>query len=388
MTYRDLLSKISRNTFYQMYIVENLSLKVIAEHFNITVPQLESVQYYYRLIKPTKNNYKIRKLLEEIDEATFVADRKILTSTEMKLKYGISAHLLQKLSLYYNCDLTSEDVQRLALRGISKQSFEDKQHNVEKCNNSKILHYGSLEQCYRVSSEKQRQTKLCRYGSATYNNRPKSIETCNKLYGANSSASCPQVIAKSKATRIKNAGSLKASYQTGRERQQNTLLCKYGVDTYLLHPECRNKIKHVKNSKVNNRVLDKILSLGFADVEQEFALGRKFYDFRLGEYLLEVNPVFTHNTTYSVHSSVGLDKYYHQNKSIVAQSYGFRCIHLWDWDVVEEVLNNIIQKKYSKTVVFEEPRMYIYNVKENKLTDEMTSDCCVLYDDGAVEMKE
>jgi len=93
------------------------------------------------------------------------------------------------------------------------------------------------------------------------------------------------------------------------------------------------------NDSQPNRHFAYLLDKAGLTYEREFRLDKYRYDFKVGNTLIEINPSATHNTTFSAYSSCGLDKQYHMLKSKAATEAGYRCIHVFDWDNEEAIVN-------------------------------------------------
>lgn len=65
---------------------------------------------------------------------------------------------------------------------------------------------------------------------------------------------------------------------------------------------------------------------------------RYFYDFKIDNILIELNPSATHNSTWSPYNTLK-DTDYHYLKSQAAISQGYRCICIWDWDSINVLLS-------------------------------------------------
>ncbi len=76
--------------------------------------------------------------------------------------------------------------------------------------------------------------------------------------------------------------------------------------------------------------------------ETEFPLGTYFYDFKIGNILVEINPSWTHNSTYNVTISrkkvLKLDPNYHYNKTKYAVDKGYIVINVYEWNDVKNLL--------------------------------------------------
>ena len=98
--------------------------------------------------------------------------------------------------------------------------------------------------------------------------------------------------------------------------------------------------------------------------------------------MIEINPSSTHNSTWNPWIKGGIDPYYHQIKSKLAYENGYRCIHVWDWVDYNEVIDNIINHKYSMQISFTEPQPHYYSFKTKNLCNPDTDKCVTIYDDG------
>ena len=154
---------------------------------------------------------------------------------------------------------------------------------------------------------KLKQTKLAKYGDENYNNREKAQNTMIERYGVKS---YPE------------------SHDFD-EKTQRTSLEKYGVPYNCMRDEARSF--HTK-SKLN-------LKFGklFEADSYEFVLNNYQYDLKKDNILIEIDPTYTHNSTYSWFGRDPLDKNYHLLKTKNAEENGYRCIHVFDWDDVDKI---------------------------------------------------
>lgn len=82
----------------------------------------------------------------------------------------------------------------------------------------------------------------------------------------------------------------------------------------------------------------------------------KRYDLKVGSILIEVNPTYTHNATEGfVGQEPYATKYYHRDKTFLANSHGYRVIHVFekDFDQLEKVLQPLLPKRkvYARNTV-------------------------------------
>jgi len=161
---------------------------------------------------------------------------------------------------------------------------------------------------------KQKMTMLDRYGVLNPMDVPEFVDkiadTMTERYGVKSAVMVPEFKEKLKAT--------------NRER--------YGVDYYVQTSKCRES-QQGAISKTNTEFGSMLESLGY-NVTYEYPIGTKSYDIALldKKILIELDPSYTHNSAKNHWSDNGIDKNYHAEKTAIAESNGFRCIHVFDWD--------------------------------------------------------
>lgn len=110
-------------------------------------------------------------------------------------------------------------------------------------------------------------------------------------------------------------------------------------DRALLATRSNFKTYNCSNSGPN-LAFAQLLTANNIAFEREFTLERKRFDFKVGNTLIEIDPAFTHNSTFTPFEyNTPLDKRYHQNKSLLAEKYGYRCIHVFDWDNPDKIIS-------------------------------------------------
>ena len=141
---------------------------------------------------------------------------------------------------------------------------------------------------------------------------------------------------------------------------------KYGVEWVTDIPGVKEKIaeKYVERisnfnnkrqiSKIQQHYIDLFKQKGLI-VEAEFPLARYFYDIKIDNNLIEINPTITHNTYFNPYGKCISDTY-HLEKLNTANSKGFRCIHIFDWDDADKIVNLINTKKtlYARRLIIKE----------------------------------
>lgn len=192
-------------------------------------------------------------------------------------------------------------------------------------------------------------------------------------YGVDNPAKVKQVIEQIKETNktrygadnpMKNKQILEKALKTNKERYGKQYLMqvpklkdlakekcieKYGVEYNCLTDNC---IQNQGNtiSKINQNFSNLLNNVGL-DTEYEFLLSLKRYDIHIlnTNILIEINPAYTHNVTRGPYFrgkyTSPIDKDYHINKTITAEENNYHCIHIWDWDNLDKVINMLKLKE-------------------------------------------
>ena len=234
-----------------------------------------------------------------------------------------------------------------------------------------------------LHKEKAKQTKLERYGNINYNNPSKTKQTCLDKYGTLSASGDSEVrerikktclekygvdnpfkdVAKMKQSYIDKNGSLEAHYKISTEHQRATLLNKYGVVNISQIPGNRTKALEsmrttclkkygveyncllpqcvaTGNSSLSapNLAFKNLLEDNGIEYSTEFPIHKRLYDFKINTDLVEIDPFATHNSTWGIHNNP-INKNYHYEKSKLARENNYRCIHVWDWDDPNKIIN-------------------------------------------------
>lgn len=232
------------------------------------------------------------------------------------IKNKMKEHSLDKWGTEY--PVQSLDVRNKIKTSFSKHSDEDKQE----------------------INNKRKQTNLKKYGTENYVNKEKIKESLNnRTYEEKQKTK--------QLVKEKWLSKSKIDKDIILEKRKQTNQNKYGVPWSCMREECRSQSGSI--SKINQHFAN-ILSTNNIDFEQEFVLENYSYDFKVNDILIEIDPSYTHNSTISAIFSNSkskkepLSKFYHQNKSKVAEKAGFRCIHIFDWDNIDKIINILLPK--------------------------------------------
>lgn len=211
-----------------------------------------------------------------------------------------------------------------------KEMYLGPQACSEECRQARIQEtclskYGSTTSVNSVHGrEKAKATLLEKYGVDHYSKTPeyrqKYMNTMQERYGVDYPLQCEEI----------------------REKLQQTCETKYGVAFNCMRPECRSSYRTI--SKINQQFSER-LNQSNIDHTLEFSLGRYSFDFKIGNVLVEIDPSITHNTYLSIFPDVKPTVFdYHLKKTQLAAENGYRCIHVFDWDDWDKVIDLVRQR--------------------------------------------
>ena len=128
-----------------------------------------------------------------------------------------------------------------------------------------------------------------------------------------------------------------------------------GVPYAAMLPQCRQASKQTR-SQINKVWQHK---LNINDEDTEFNINKFSYDMKKDNIMIEINPSFTHNSTYAIPWSKKqepMDKNYHFNKLKNANDSGYDMFCVWDWDDMEKIVNFFKNKQtvYARETIIKE----------------------------------
>ena len=272
----------------------------------------------------TKQN-KLRKidLTEEMLRKYYIDEG--LTIKQIVEKYNYSLSTVTRRLKEFNIKLTKEEKsKRYSLAGGRQEIFtKEELENIYIKQNKSLK---EIETEYNIS-HKQLLRLITLYNlhkskELERENYKKSIE---KLYGVSNSWAAPEV----------------------KERIHDIILEKYGVDYACELPQAKEANKPFKISKINKEFSNKLTKL---NIEHE--LEYMNFDVKIGNTLVEIDPSYTHNITIKAKfnnvEKECISKDYHINKTNKANGLGFKCIHIFDWDDQNKIINMFL----SKTIIY------------------------------------
>lgn len=229
-------------------------------------------------------------------------------------------------------------VTRYGVKGSEARKFNDKKIRTNR------LNYGVdwAQQSTEVIN-RRKHTNLQKYG---YENPVKSTQVKNKIkqtcltkYGVDNPMKNEAVKQKLRTSVYRKYGvSSVLQADTVKQNISNTVQHRYGVPYYCMTEDCKQSNGHTV-SKVNNNFC-KLLSEYNLQCTQEFRIGTRSYDVKVGNALVEINPTASHNSYLNVFTGKlkqNADINYHIDKTLLAEQNGYRCIHVWDWDDCDKI---------------------------------------------------
>lgn len=248
--------------------------------------------------------------------------------------------------------------------------------------------------------QKRKETCLERFGYETPLASPEHIEkgkkTCLEKYGVEHAASAESVKKKIIETSEQLHGGMGMASPEIASRIQETCMKKYGVPVPSKSPVVQEKIRDTMDERyggmglaspvlrkqiqetnqerygsiyprrsVNLNAISKTNLLwqqSLPGSELEVGCGHYRFDLEYNGTLVEINPTYTHNSTREplirgTYCPVA-PKDYHLRKTIVAETFGKRCMHVWDWDnpvKVRFLLNLSNRKVCARKCMLREP---------------------------------
>lgn len=264
-------------------------------------------------------------------------EKPILGCSEEKRKH------LQKITKEKSDKYLKELINKISKEDLYSYYIKENHSYYESINYFNITEHAFIKLCKEYNIPKKDKSKAKslallnsykKWGSKEAfieQQQEKFRNTCQERYGVSNPNQIPEV----------------------REKIRKTCLEKYGVEDVSRLKSFREKSKHSQP----NENFEKLLILNnIKDYNREFRLNNRWYDFKVKNYLIEIDPTITHNSTFNVYGEAPLDKNYHSNKSKLAQENGYQCIHIFDWDDKDKIVNILKEREtiYARKCVIKE----------------------------------
>ena len=301
--------------------------------------------------------------------AEFLVDRWNIKETcsikcESQLKYGVDHYLQaneikdkrkQTLQEKYGVqnvsqlDSVKEKVKQTNLEKYGVRNYMQTEEGQVKRKATNVERYG----CEELLADKSFRERIAEINRDKYGTeypmqseeiKLKQVATMNALYNVDNAMESEEIRSKTKVSNMKKFG-FEVPMQSAeiKAKVSHTCLEKYGVPWACMRKEARN---YSARSKINQE-FGELLKANNIEYETEFSIESYSYDFKCGNYLIEIDPTITHNSAISIFPNTSpTDPRYHLNKSQLAQEHGYQCIHVFDWDNWNRILLLIKPKKH------------------------------------------
>ena len=174
-------------------------------------------------------------------------------------------------------------------------------------------------------------------------------QTFKENYGVDNCRQSPIVIEKIKKSIMNHYGvDSPIKSKEIREKIMKTTMERYGVPWYVMSDEYVNgkATNKGKISNINKKFATFLHKHGIT-TEFEFAIEDKSYDIHIvgTNILIEIDPSYTHNTEGANHFHRKISNQYHLEKTKTAEENGYRCIHVFDWDDWDKIIQLVLPTK-------------------------------------------
>lgn len=275
------VEKFSREVASQLYIEQNLSIKQCAEATGLHRATIRKLLEYYGIKKDNKLRYSKRTQQNKREADEVLA--KYLENIPREDLYNY--YIVRDLTLNECCDVFGVSLAYLKkvvkIYGLKKNP----------------------SQLRRNRNKKRRESNLKRYGVVSpiqlSEIKDKVVQTCTSKYGV--PYACMAIDPNKSGGRGSN------------------------VNKSFAHLLEQHGIKYRREFNIDGHA--------------------KLYDFIVDGILIDINPAYSHNSTYAYrnHGSP-TDKRYHYVKSQEAIQNNFQNICIWDWDDREKIVSLLVPK--------------------------------------------
>lgn len=326
--------KILDKDIIDLYCNENGTLKEISNKFNLKIPEVKEILF--------RNNIKL-KSKTEINK---------INSNKRKSAYQIKIESMSKEEVEeYNKSIVKMYCDGYSMRRVY-ETFKVPEYIVKILLTRNNIEIRDPSKSQNLETVKEIRKKTCNetYGN-DYPNQSKTVRNKYKntvidKYGVSHYSKTNEFKKKFERTCIRKFG-VKCDFQSEiiKNKIRKTNIEKYGVPYTCALKQCIESSGKII-SKINKR-FQELLTKNKIDSEFEFHIDNSSYDLHIlnSNILIEIDPTYTHNSTVGVcfnkHRKNPLDKDYHFNKTKLAEENGYRCIHVFDWDDWNDILDLI-----------------------------------------------
>lgn len=295
---------LSFNDLMDKYKESYRGIKNLIEYLKVTRDEKAVTLRHLKKVNDAKKNFfeelKESITYEELYNLYIVENR---THEEIRKIYGLTAWTLDKLFTHFK------------IKKDKKQAFENGIKTI-------LNKYGSMENYNSIMTQNRKKTLIKKHGSLK-NYKKHLSDKCKDTWNRTMSP---------KDIKLRN------------DKIRKTCRDRYNVD----FPCQRKEARIGSNDSKINLLFAQILDDNNIKYEREFNLETFSYDFKIDDTLVELNPSATHNTCWNPFGKSHeprIDKYYHRDKTLLANKYNYNCVHIFDWDSLEKVAQMFIVKE-------------------------------------------
>lgn len=198
--------------------------------------------------------------------------------------------------------------------------------------------YGNSPQ----ANEKRRQTNIKKFGvpycMQNKQVQEKAKQTNIERYGVPYPGQSEEAKAKMCATNLERWGNEYAiKSEEVKQIMKTHMLEKYGVPWPCMLPQC---VKGSSRLSIPHQNFCSILEQRGIEYEIEFPLEDKQYDVKIDNILIEIDPTISHSTQPTWWFREATPQY-HLDKTLLANSHDYQCMHVFDWDDYEQIVDMV-----------------------------------------------
>lgn len=275
-------------------------------------------------------NEKISKSLQKThkERGEEIREKTIKTNLE---KYGTKTP--------FESEIVKEKAKQTSLKKYGVENPNQSEVVREKIKETNLKRYGTpIASQSEIIKAKIKHTHSLKTKEEREKILQKTIKASLKQYKTPFPSQNKEVRKKVEETNLKKYGK---TTNFNYEQIKHTNMEKYGVEYTCLLDSCQKNNQYLI-SKLNIKFAETLLQNGLSN-ELEFKLGNYSFDIKTGDVLIELDPTFTHSSTkvvYKGNKKIPVKAFdYHFKKSQLAIENGYRCIHIWDWDDKNKIIN-------------------------------------------------
>lgn len=326
----EIKTNFPKDAFELIYMDYSKTKEEIRNQLGVSSSKLDFIANLYNLKRDNRLMLERRKdSFKDTLNRVSKEDLKVLFCDEMlsipKIgkKLGVCEEVVNKLVKHYKLERSRKDLMKLTINK-SKNYGKDFQESITRISKEDLIKY--------YIDEDHEYEETAEY----FHIKCSMLDKIKLYYGVKKDFS--KTASKNINKKYIEYGSKENYINHLKIKSRETLIHKYGsldnIPDFL----------HKKNSKPNLKFKKLLEDLNIS-FTQEFPLSSREYDFKVGDSLIEINPTYTHNSTWSHFNEHGLDPKYHYNKSKLALANGYRCIHIFDWDNSEKISKSLQNKE-------------------------------------------